>query len=177
MKISIALIVISLLSACGNIKNDNNESNLSDSGEKITFSKIVYSYTDSSVPPEFHRSYDIVMTETEAYVKVNSYGQLLTDTIVPIKEGAFQLLIDSFPSYGIEECEDAQLIDCDGGTSAFLALYDKNEKEILNGNIYYCGAATGGNICGDVNGFAILITSIISDFGLLLKEDNFDEEK
>jgi len=39
--------------------------------------KIIYSYGDSSVPPQYHRSYTITVTNEKLHIVVDSYGDIL----------------------------------------------------------------------------------------------------
>jgi len=40
---------------------------------------VTYRYQDASVPPEYHRSYDVIVGDGEARVVVDSYGDVLHD--------------------------------------------------------------------------------------------------
>ena len=44
---------------------------------------VEYHYQDSSVPPEYHRSYTLTVTQGEADLVVDSYGDVLHDETAP----------------------------------------------------------------------------------------------
>ncbi len=96
--------------------------------EKMNTDKIVYNFQDSSVPPQYHRSYDIEITSKRAAVKVDSYGTVLADTSYVLREGQFQSLVNqaaSLPRSGEDLTRGAT-----GQKSHNINLYE-------GGNNYY----------------------------------------
>ena len=40
---------------------------------------VTYAFTDSSVPPQYHRSVTLTVTRDEAHIVIDSYGDVLAD--------------------------------------------------------------------------------------------------
>lgn len=139
------------------------------SGAMNNLKKIVFCFEDSSVPPEYHRSYCIMVTSDKIHLTVDSYGNVLTDTIIPNQQEYFEHLCQIFPSFGIEKQKETHAEGCVGGTSERLSLYDQNDAVILSGYIYYCGGKKFGNLKGDLQGFGREIKKLIPNFTSLLK--------
>ncbi|MGK0389979.1 MAG: hypothetical protein ACI94Y_002729 [Maribacter sp.] len=60
---------------------------------KNDIDKIEYEFTDSSVPPRYHRSYIITVTPNQVHVTVNSYGTELANETYPIEKTVFEQLV------------------------------------------------------------------------------------
>ena len=173
MKLTLFLLVSALIMACSNGQKRDNPVNETE----VSISKFVYEFTDSSVPPEYHRSYVLTVTKKEIHVVVDSYGNVLTDTTIEISEEDFSGLCRSFEKAKIEECDDPNRNDCDGGTMHELEVFDKSGEKYIEGYMYWCAAEPEGTLCGDLFGFADEIKKMIPDFTALLKEDYFDENE
>lgn len=67
-------------------------------GSEIDWSQttqIVYQYDDSSVPPQYHRSYRIDVSPVEARVTIDSYGTVLADKSHMVIRAEFDGLLES----------------------------------------------------------------------------------
>ncbi len=80
---NIFILIVVVLAAC------NPKLNI----EEMNTDRVEYNFQDSSVPPQYHRSYDIVITFDKATVTVNSYGTILADTSYALTKGQFQSLV------------------------------------------------------------------------------------
>ncbi|MCL5991748.1 MAG: hypothetical protein M1419_06560, partial [Bacteroidetes bacterium] len=60
------------------------------SKEKIT--KIIYYFYDSSVPPKYHRSYTITITENKLMIVVDSYGDIINEKEFEIDSSQFVMI-------------------------------------------------------------------------------------
>lgn len=162
MRLLFPIIALILLFSCKNHKNMENQ--------KTKISRIEYHFSDSSVPPSYHRSYDIIVVPDIIYLTVDSYGEILTDTSFSLSKEDFDEICDSLPSFNIESCDKKDTDGCVGGTGEYLKIMNAENNTILSGSIYYCGGVSYGTLKGDIKGFGYLLKSKIPDFKSHLKE-------
>lgn len=157
------LIFFSLLFSCKNQKVMNN------TNTPERFSRIEYHFSDSSVPPPYHRSYSISLKPDIIHIVVDSYGEIISDTSMLFSKDDFNAICDSFVSFNIETCEKTDSEGCTGGTGEQLTIFNKTSEKIISGSVYYCGGENFGTLKGDVKGFSKLIKSFIPNLTDLLK--------
>lgn len=150
MKRTVYFLLTLGLFACGDDLPDR---------EKIT--KIVYAFHDSSVPPEYHRSYTITAEPDHIDLVVDSYGDVLHDGKYALRDGDFDAIIDAFFAAEITTCRSSEL-GCDGGTGNSIEIYEE-EQLTFSGTVYYCGGENDGGLCGDIRGFGKKIESFVPD--------------
>src|SRR6056297_3524853 len=63
--------------------------------------RVVYEYGDSSVEPQYHRSYMIEATHDSVRVVVDSYGDVLADTTCSMEAGRFETLLEELERAGL----------------------------------------------------------------------------
>ncbi|NOQ72778.1 MAG: hypothetical protein GQ574_12280 [Crocinitomix sp.] len=129
---------------------------------------IHYSFRDSSVPPRYHRSYDITITSTNAHIVVKSYGNKLADENYGVKKEDFNNLI--------EIINEAELVSgsvdaepgCTGGTGESLIM--KEEKiQVYKGTIDNCGGTTIPSSLGKIEKVVEAIKAFIPNLAELRK--------
>jgi len=131
--------------------------------------KIIYSYGDSSVPPPYHRSYTITVTNEKLHIVVDSYGDILHDKEYDMTNEEMENLIQIIEEANIRNAnETTEVDDCVGGTSRSITITSK-EDTVVSGTNYYCGGKTYGNIKGDTDALAQAIKAIIPDFNALIE--------
>ena len=84
--------------------------------------EVEYRFNDSSVAPEYHRSYTITVQGGEARMVVDSYGDELHDVTEPVDDEVWTDLlarVAALPPTGGEPSDD-----CTGGTSRELQATD-----------------------------------------------------
>jgi len=74
--------------------------------------RVDYRYTDSSVAPEFHRSYDLSARADDVTIVVDSYGEILHDETASIDDATWQALLRSAAALEIDSPGGTD--DCDG---------------------------------------------------------------
>lgn len=84
--------------------------------------RIEYRFTDASIPPEYHRSYTLVVTRQETRISVDSYGDLLFEGMVPTTTQAWQDLSLGYPA--IAELSSPPEGSCTGDTRASVEVTD-----------------------------------------------------
>ncbi len=101
---------------------------------------IEYDFQDSSVPPQYHRSFVLTITEAESEIVVDSYGDVLADETVPTSPEVWRQLSDGYPELaGLSLSPTAE--ECTGGTSFDLTVIRPTET-LLQMRADMCG---GGN--------------------------------
>lgn len=113
--------------------------------------KLVYHFQDSSVPPQYHRSFTTTVTPSEIKKVVDSYGDIISEQANAITEEQFRGLLASVGTLGIREAaeDDERDSGCTGGTSDSLALY-VGDDAILKGYASRCAGDVTGSLRGDV---------------------------
>lgn len=163
----IALWIIIILSCFNNCDIDNRS--VSEQVElKNQIQKIVYQFIDSSVPPEYHRSYTITVSPQKMKIVVDSYGDILAVKEYEIEKEQFEYVLESFFKNHIRNENLGDEGGCTGGTTEKLSLLN-DEKEIFNGIVYHCGGKDFGNMRGNIKNFAENLVRLIPDFKALLK--------
>jgi hypothetical protein len=131
---------------------------------------LVYRFGDSSVPPEYHRSYTITVTKTSALAIVDSYGKELNREKVQIDEADFSraLKLISEGTIGpVKKNRDGRE-GCAGGTTEELILY-KGDDVYFRGRLEHCGGAVSGNMTGDTEPLVTYLRNLFTDFNSLLE--------
>lgn len=102
---------------------------------------ITYEFHDSSVPPPYHRSFVLTVSQASARIVVDSYGDVLADESARVPLATWDALGSSYADLdGIEVVEAAQ--GCTGGTNfAVKVAVDGDVVRDLSG--YVCGGANG----------------------------------
>ena len=131
-------------------------------------SKVVYSFGDSSVPPPYHRSYDIVATNTTISIVVDSYGDIVSEAEFELSNQKFEELIGVIELAKMKNIAENDSDGCTGGTSDYLTLHS-NEGIIFEGSIYNCGGDKYGNMSGDIGAIKDKLKSFIPNFSQLLE--------
>ena len=135
---AIGSVVIALsITGCGEANGDLSPSRDDEPLELSDNATITYRFGDSSVPPEYHRSFEITVTIDKVLVVVDSYGDVLADESVELDSDVWEELQDTFESVQGLDVERGD-IGCTGGTSRSLLVEDGNE-ELVDLDIDVCG--------------------------------------
>jgi hypothetical protein len=96
-----------------------------------------FAYHDSSVPPEYHRSWTVtVEADGRGSYTVDSYGEVLGEGAITLDATELDDLLASVPD--VESFDD----DCAGGTGRSLTLFREGEV-VVDADVYACGGAGG----------------------------------
>ena len=98
---------------------------------------ITYAFHDSSVPPQYHRSFTLTVAKPESRIIIDSYGDTLADRTVTTADAVWSQLaatIDSVQGLSAAQPNDG----CTGGTGADLTVASAGE-EMLALSPQYCG--------------------------------------
>lgn len=130
-----------------------------------TAANFTYDFSDSSVPPPFHRSYSITIESTSVKLVIDSYGDILLNETYLINSDQFLDFINKLRACGIKKKpENKEKHGCTGGTGDAFNLFF-SEKEKVSGGIYHCGGKDYGNIKGNLSEAKDLFKLMVPDFG------------
>ena len=130
----VLLLVPTAAAACGGDDDDTETGALSDDAT------IEYHYGDSSVPPEYHRSYTLTVTMDEVHAVVDSYGDVLHDVTEPLPPEVWDELTSTAGDV-LDLPVDEDVEPCAGGTTRRLMIEDGGETLVDVG----FGACGGSN--------------------------------
>ena len=135
------LAVVLTLMGCGGKNNASSEVCVPNAGWDET-TQIEYRYGDSSVAPDYHRSYTITVTDTAKKIVVDSYGKVVLTKHYSNTPSDFQAFKAELSEKGIKKHKNVDNGPCDGGTSETLRLY-KGEELVFNAYVYHCSGESG----------------------------------
>ena len=103
--------------------------------EEITFLR--YDFTDSSLPPEHHRSYYIGIDKDSIRVRVSCYGELLRREVFPSSQAILDKAKATLATQNIRKVKpkDEALI-CGGTTDALAFFKGNDDKAFFSASIY-----------------------------------------
>ncbi|MBT2584778.1 hypothetical protein [Arthrobacter sp. ISL-95] len=104
---------------------------------------VEYTFRDSSVPPQYHRSYVIKASNTEATITVDSYGDVLRQETAAMPAETWTRVMDLVRSLP-ERTKDIKTPKpgCAGGTASKI-LVRESEQERYSQRIENCGGGPG----------------------------------
>jgi hypothetical protein len=121
--------------------------------------KLVYRFIDSSVPPEYHRSYTIAAAPEKVNVMVDSYGDILAEYDFPLSEKSFREFLTELRQIIVFQTEPGENQGCPGGkTDKFdIQFEDLN----ISGYVYHCANQRYGNLTGNTDGIVSLFKALV----------------
>jgi hypothetical protein len=111
--------------------------------------RVSYSYGDSSVAPDFHRSYDIIVDADSVKFAIFGYGVTVLKRTYPNTEAKFQQLVKNLMGCAIGKQKATGSNACTGGTTDRLGLSDAKGGTIFAGSFYNCDRGSGTLYIGD----------------------------
>ncbi|MBP5338672.1 MAG: hypothetical protein J6Z14_05125 [Prevotella sp.] len=108
--------------------------------EKTT--KIEYRYGDSSVAPDYHRSYLITITDSMKTMVIDSYGDVLLSKQYSNTPTDFQIFKEELSKKGIKKHDETDSGGCCGGTTETLRLYSA-DAIVFDAYVYHCSGKYG----------------------------------
>jgi len=132
-------VVAVALSACS---SDGDAGNTNNAALDANSATVEYSFVDSSVPPEFHRSFTITSDANTSRLTIDSYGNILDDANMATNFDALSLVLTR-----LEQSDLSGRIgfstNCVGGRSSFLSLYRSSDLQtpVRSIGAYECDSA------------------------------------
>lgn len=102
----------------------------------------VYNFTDSSTPPEYHRSYSISICKDSITVEVASYGDLLLRKSYPFTQERFNAVKKELAAQVISKGEAKEEPLSTGGTTDALSFYLNGAEKPFFSAYSYDGVGT-----------------------------------
>ena len=124
---------------------------------------LIYHYGDSSVPPPYHRSYRITLTQRSANLLVDSYGDVVAREDIPVEPGLLNSLALMIHDGQIYNCQLAEDQACSGGTTESVRLM-AGADILFKGSIYHCGGKGIGDLCGAIDALASRLKAVFCYF-------------
>lgn len=128
--------------------------------------KVVYEYGDSSVPPQYHRSYVIEATPDSVHVVVDSYGDVLADSTYALSGTRFEALLVELERAGLRRVPETEPDGCTGGTTEAITLFGEDDV-VFSGRVYHCGGDDFGNLGGDLEAAADAVRGLVPNLDQL----------
>lgn len=99
--------------------------------------EVVLAFTDSSVAPEYHRSYTLTVSAKGVHVVVDSYGDVLHDVTEDVPEEQWDAFVADLPDR-LDALPEPQADDgCAGGTGTELTVTEGGD-EVYAGEDHSC---------------------------------------
>jgi hypothetical protein len=138
-RLSLATAAISLAllaAACGDDDSGTagTTTTTGPTGEEIT--EAGYAFRDSSVPPEYHRSWTLTVTAGQAYIVVDSYGDVVGEETAEIDASTWTEVQANVA--GLNDDAAAAAEGCTGGTGAEVWALAGDET-VLEATAEVCG--------------------------------------
>ena len=153
------LSAVLFLLGCGSSNNASTDASVTPVDWEET-TRIEYRFGDSSVAPDYHRSYVITITESTKTIAIDSYGDVLLTRQYSNTPSDFQAVKEELSKKGIKTHKEKDSGGCSGGTSETLRLYKGNVK-FFDAYVYHCSGENGTLFLP--NGTADLIRSQIPE--------------
>ena len=147
--------------------NTDSEQNLEINNEYI-FDTFVYNYQDSSVPPEYHRSYTIEISKDSLNLVVDSYGDIINEFKKEISSNEWNWLIETYIESRIKNIKKTVDDWCTGWHWEKIEFFLKSKK-IFSWYNYYCAWETFGNIKWDIEKIKKYLIWLVPNFSDNLK--------
>lgn len=106
--------------------------------------KVIYQFHDSSVAPEYHRSYTLTLTKGSAHLAVDSYGDIVTEASKDLDDATWQAIRTK--TQRLATAQSSTVEGCAGGTSDEIAAYNGGVAEVLHVTVDNCGGASGVDV-------------------------------
>ena len=129
--------------------------------------QVTYRFTDSSVPPRYHRSYSIIVTAQVLSITVDSYGDVIAQQELPSSPEQFQSVLAALDQARIRKGSKPLEDGCAGGTSDRITAHHQGES-IFDSSRYNCGGKSGP-LKGDIAAVKAHLQGLIPDFTKLIK--------
>ena len=158
-----AIAVLALAAGCG---DDDGPLTPATLGPEAV---VEYRYGDASVPPQYHRSYTLTITRTEVHAVVDSYGDVLAETTVPLPAEVWDRLaarVARLSGISDDDGDDG----CTGGTSRELTVTD-GDSVVVDADVSVCGGS-GSDDADRIDDAVAPVIAAIPDFDALVHTDS-----
>ena len=170
MKTFLNIILAVLLVSCGGAEQKEDHENQKEM-EKKEINYLVFEFHDSSVPPPYHRSYSLEFKDDRVKIVVDSYGDILTDTLVVLGEDKVDKALGYVNQFGVKsKIKNEEDEGCTGGTGISVS-YGFDDETHCSGYVYFCAGEQFGDLSGELEELKYALKELIPNFSQYLKED------
>ncbi|WP_156393624.1 MULTISPECIES: hypothetical protein [unclassified Nocardioides] len=156
------LVTVLSMSAC------NDDSDAADATPADPAATTVHvHFTDSSVPPEDHRSWDLTLDQDTVHLVVDSYGDVLADETVEISAGRWKDFVADLDD-AVDELGEPEDVEegCTGGTAMSLEVQDAGSAS-TSMDLDNCASDTNRAISDEIEELVEPFTSMVGLAGHL----------
>jgi hypothetical protein len=125
--------------------------------------EIVFAFQDASVPPPYHRSWEVTITPTSIRKVVDSYGDVLSDATATLTAAQFDEIVAALGAAGLTIGDAPPLAaaggGCTGGTGHSLRI--TRGDAVTSGSVEHCGGDHPGTLRGDVDAFTSALAAYL----------------
>lgn len=125
---------------------------------------LIYGFRDATTPPQYHRSYDIIVTAQQVKFSIMVYGDVLVKDSLPLTKQAFETFASSINALQISNSTADNPDNCVGGSSQYISFYPRTDKWV-KASTYNCGGKEENSNDKKVNAAAALFSSLVPDLG------------
>jgi hypothetical protein len=164
-KLIFVLILIVSFSACKSVLSKKKMEEKLKNLEQFT-----YGFTDSSVPPPFHRSYTIAANKDSIRLTVDSYGDTLAEKEYPMPENGLEMIGNALLKHKVNKrSAEKKSKGCTGGTTEAISWGTKEEAGFFSASVYHCGSTDYGDLVGELDSFLLEIRPLTPDLKEVIK--------
>lgn len=157
------LVLCPVLVACGGASADDPAADPADAAD-VTDAVVVVRFNDSSVPPPYHRSWEVTVEPDEVSMVVTSYSNELARRAVPLSADDRAEFLAGLPDALDEIGTDDVGEVCPGGTSTELEVDDAGDLDRQVSAAPGCGEGPRGEQVADA--IEELVAPFREDLGL-----------
>jgi hypothetical protein len=154
---ALAIAFVALVGACGDDDGDDGgPAPVGLAGRDRPSAE--FRFGDSSVPPQYHRSFTLEITPDAVHATIDSYGDVLLDETVPLDDATW----DSFATGLDRRTEDPRETDdgCTGGTSRTLVLR-AGDTVLEETSFGVCGSDGNDDAAAELDALVAPLTALV----------------
>lgn len=127
----------------------------------LDFDKLIYEFHDSSVPPEYHRSFTITLSLKTIEKCVDSYGDTISYAIKKSDASQMKKLVTLLKEAKISTISELKEDGCTGGTGVSIYCF-MEKKQVFKGHVNQCGGKTSGNMQGNTEKILAFLNELMN---------------
>lgn len=138
--------------------------------ENTAITALIYRYLDASVPPQYHRSYEVWMDRHKIRLRVERYGEVLSNVELPAPAQLMATLTQALHQYRIHatppSTQNAGSSIITGNGTHFLTAYHHQQILFSGCSVPQTDMDT---LTGEIDSLAEVIKQSIPNFSHYLK--------
>lgn len=159
ISIVLPLMLIAATFSCCNQVSSSTKNTHKAAGSPVA-DTLLYRYRDATTPPQYHRSYSILVTERQVKHTVDVYGDIIQKDSLALSPETFSSFVSAINALQIEDSEKDNPDNCVGGSSQYISLYPRTDKEV-RASLYNCGGKEESSNDKKINAAAALFRNLL----------------